>query len=130
MALKILDIARIHCNCVEARGYFLGEGEYVPKLLMEAAPTGHDRMALRAENAGRHLQAKELKEPAMRLGIARAPIRLRDVLYKDRMGFMGAVRSLWSHARPARRSLACLSLFRRLIGGDRNPLGARRNGPC
>lgn len=85
MALKILDIARIHYNWVEPRGYVLGEGEYIPKQVMEVAATGHQRMALRGENARRQLQAKEETTPAMRLGVARAPIRLRNILYTDWM---------------------------------------------
>lgn len=73
------DIARVYYNWCEPRAFRLADDfESTDQAL---AITGHQRLAATARQSKRAVTREAKTTPAMRLGLARAPVRLETILY-------------------------------------------------
>jgi hypothetical protein len=81
MVQKMVDIARVYFNWCEGRPFRLVRK--FKTLGEELADSGHGHMEEGKKGEYRRAKREEYSTPAMRLGLARAPVRLETILYTD-----------------------------------------------
>jgi hypothetical protein len=81
MLQKIVDIARVYFNWVEPRPF--RTGRKFESMDHQPNASGHERMETDPKEAKRRLRREEYSTPAMRMYLARGPIRLETILNTD-----------------------------------------------
>ncbi len=81
MVQKIVDIARVYFNWVEPRPFRLAE-KFEPKIAREHS-SNHETFEKASDQHKRKEQREKLSTPAMRMNLAKSPVRLEEILYTD-----------------------------------------------
>lgn len=84
MVQKVVDIAQIYFNWVEPRPFRLAR-DFVA-LEAKEFDTNHRRMASARGEHVRRTRREDFSTPAMRMGLAKSPLRLETILYGDWRG--------------------------------------------
>lgn len=83
MLQKLIDITRVYYNWVEPRTFRLAKK--FDNVEAQAATTGIGLAKALKNESERAQKVQKKSTPAMRLGLARGPVALRTILYKDWM---------------------------------------------
>lgn len=81
MPQKLIDIFRVYYNWVEPRPFRIGN-DYAPEETEFSGTTANIIDGMR-KGRKRYASKADRTTPAMRLGLAKAPVDLKDVLYRD-----------------------------------------------
>lgn len=81
MVQKIVDIARVYFNWVEPRPFRVAE-RFQGKIAKEHDST-HDMLEKVSDESEREARREKLSTPAMRMYLAKSPVRLDTILYTD-----------------------------------------------
>lgn len=81
MVQKIVDIARVYFNWCEPRPFRLVRD--FQTLEQQLADSGHETVKAEVKAIRRRARREEFSTPAMRMKLARAPVRLETILYTD-----------------------------------------------
>lgn len=81
MVQKIVDIARVYFNWCEPRPFRLVRD--FQTLEQQRASSGHETIEAEVKASLRRARREEFSTPAMRMKLARAPVRLETILYSD-----------------------------------------------
>jgi hypothetical protein len=79
MVQKIVDIARVYFNWVEPRPFRLARK--FKGLLPTEFDTSHQELETVHDDNGRQTRREEFSTPAMRMMLAKGPVRLETILY-------------------------------------------------
>ena len=81
MVQKIVDIARVYFNWVEPRPFRLSRK--FNGVLPTEFDSSHEELEVVYDEDGRQTRREAFSTPAMRMRLAKGPVRLETILYRD-----------------------------------------------